>query len=105
MPQKFEITYPVNIYNRVVELTANNTWKERRFPLSIRHTGVPCTAGCPTIKSGKSVGQPVSGLEKEQINNMTALWKPLISATLIFALLLRRQITQCSHTRIPVWKK
>jgi hypothetical protein len=29
MPQKFEITYPVNIYNRVVELTANNTWKER----------------------------------------------------------------------------
>ena len=55
MPQKFEITYPVNIYNRVVELTANNTWKERRFPLSIQHTGVPCTAGCPTIKSGKTV--------------------------------------------------
>lgn len=29
MTQKFEINYPVNIYQRTVELTSNNTWADR----------------------------------------------------------------------------
>lgn len=29
MTQKFEINFPVNIYQRTVELTSNNTWADR----------------------------------------------------------------------------